>query len=231
MARRSLFFCPVLVRSSSSVEVMDCKRIGSGVSFRKMRRMMRRFRNVNVLYYENMQAKVLQDKRYKRTMALVVLIRTTQTWGHWVVVARLRGAVCYFDPYSGSWGTTMKWINDERELNGLAPLDDRLNQMLSSVRLGVTQIAFNRDPYQSGEGDVASCGKHCAMFVQWVFRCGCSSPLHRSPGQPINPASSLLDLYRRYVGHVTHKEKVKRGAGFRRGATGTNFDWLVTWWF
>lgn len=120
-----------------------------------------------MLYSELNQIDDITDILPSEICCCFILLKTTESSGHWTCLARYNDAIYYFDSYGvkvdGELGNIAPGVKYELHENTKA-----LTRIISTIPQGLT-FEFNIMQLQEYKNDVNTCGKHCDVFCKCVF--------------------------------------------------------------
>lgn len=92
---------------------------------------------------------------------IILLYQWGPSIGHWCCCCKHDDKILYFDSYGGKVDEPLSW-NDMIKNNQLGQYNKFLSNLFNKSNY---KIMYNPIQYQKLKGDLATCGRHCCVFL------------------------------------------------------------------
>jgi hypothetical protein len=122
--------------------------------------------SIPIFSYPDLEKMSSIDQAFGGKNRCVLLFpNVSPTVGHWTCMIRRPDSIEFFDPYGSAPDTTQKGGMSRSHLEAL----DMESPLLTSLmRKSGLPVYYNTYPFQRDRGDVATCGRHCAVRLLYA---------------------------------------------------------------
>jgi hypothetical protein len=123
-------------------------------------------RNLAIMRYPDLQrAEHVEDVLDDEGRALILYLIDSPNSGHWQCVYTTGPKhLAFFDSYGMRPDKAFGWTTDEEE-QALGQTRHELTRLLKDAVARGWDVKYNTHCYQSKVGDIATCGRHCAVRI------------------------------------------------------------------
>ena len=94
---------------------------------------------------------------------IFLFLTKSEREGHWIAMWKDGDTIHYFDPYGMKPEAGRAWLSTDK----LEALDMGTPYLWNLMKQSGYKVIYNRYPYQSKDGDVATCGRWAVVRLLW----------------------------------------------------------------